>query len=52
MIADLIGTVNNLEQTRDAIITYRSVLFPAPAFKVNKLLVQGSRCGSENIRLP
>jgi len=32
MIADLVGTMNNLEQTHKH-VTYRSVLFPAPAFK-------------------
>src|SRR6266403_5009109 len=30
MIADLVGALNNLEQTHKD-ITYRSVLFPAPA---------------------
>jgi hypothetical protein len=32
MIADLVGAMNNLEQTHKH-ITYRSVLFPAPALK-------------------
>jgi len=32
MIADLVGALNNLEQTHKD-ITYRSVLFPAPAMK-------------------
>jgi hypothetical protein len=32
MTADLVGALNNLEQAH-TIMTYRSVLFPAPALK-------------------
>ncbi len=42
IIADLVGTVNNLEQTHKD-ITYRSVLFPAPASNIHDLLVQTTR---------
>ncbi len=42
IIADLVGTVNNVEQTHKD-ITYKSVLFPAPALKIHGLLVQTTR---------
>ena len=42
MIADLLGIVNNFKQN-DKVITYRSVLFPAPASRSTKSSVQGTR---------
>ena len=52
MIADLVGALNNLKQAH-TIMTYRSVLFPAPAIKMNKLLARKALvCGLKDIRLP
>lgn len=51
IIADLEGVINNLEEA-PRVMTYRSVLFPAPALRSTCLLASGTRWWLENIRFP
>ena len=51
MIADLKGTINDLEYTHK-FTTYRSVLFPAPDLRSESHQRQTLVEGSKNIRLP
>ncbi len=51
MIADLVAAVNNLEQTHKY-VTYRSVLFPAPALRLTSYQCQTLTSRLKCVRLP